>query len=273
MASLNPYDVSGTTLFIERNGKSMLGFVYADTQASYVTNSMSLLTSLVDDPVAMAVDYNSSNDIGNFLYLVKSDGTMAVFCILLDQQINSPVRFETDGDILDVTNVAGDTYILVDRKNVIYLEKLDYQKTDWTTTNSSLSASITGLDDYNGYYVHVYNDTDYGTYFVMGGAITLSATPTATVYIGIEYDYALTSTKIAIEGQTENIEKRIAKATVTTIDTTSVTFCGQTITQTDNVYDFYGVTAYSRDCRFTITGTFDYVEILSILLNLNYGDK
>ncbi len=277
LPNVNPIDVSGTTLFIERNGKSMLGFVYTDTQASFVSNSMSLLTSLVDDPVGMAVDYNSSVDIGNFVYMPKADGTMAVFCILLDQQINSPVRFETDGDILDVTNVAGDTYILVDRKDVIYLEKLEYQKTDWTTTDNSLSASISGLSDFNGYYVRVYNDdNDYGSHFVMNGAITLDEAPTELVYIGIEFDYSLISTKIAINGQTENIEKRIAKATLTTADTERITFCGQTLEQSDkhpDRYDFYGLTAYSRDCRFTITGSFDYIEILSILLNLNYGDK
>jgi hypothetical protein len=83
----------------------------------------------------------------------------------------------------------------------------------------------------------------------------------------------LISTKIAINGQTENIEKRISKATVTTKDTPALTFCGQRIENTDDVYDFYGVTSPSRDCRFTITGTFDVVEVLSILLNINYGDK
>ena len=273
LGSVRPVDIAGTTLFVEKNGQSMLGFVYSDTQASNITTSMSLLTSLVDDPIAMTVDYNSSVDAGNFLYLVRGDGILATFCIIIDQNINSPSRFITDGLFIDVVNVAGDTYVLVDRKDVIYLEKLEYQKTDWTTTNTSHSASISGLSDYNGYYVHVYNDTDYGTHFVMNGAITLSATPTEDVYIGIEFDYELISTKIAINGQTENIEKRISKATVTTKDTTSLTFCGQTISNTDDVYDFYGVTSPSRDCRFAITGTFDVIEVLSILLNINYGDK
>lgn len=272
--SVVPVDISGITMFIERNGKSLLSFAYTDSQAAFVTESMSLLSGLVNDPVGIAVDYNSSKDVGNFIYMPMADGTMAVFCVMIGQDINAPVRFETDGDILDVTNVSGDTYVLVDRKDVIYLEKLGYQKTDWTKTFTPVASVINGLSDYNGYYVRVYDDSkDYGTYFVMNGTITLTGWTSGNVYLGKTFDYEMISTKIAVNGQTENIEKRIAKATIATANTPKLTFCGQTISQTDEVYDIYGVTGFSRDCRFTITGEFDYVEILSILLNINYGEK
>ena len=46
------------------------------------------------------------------------------------------------------------------------------------------------------------------------------------------------------------------------------------MTQTDDVYDFYGVTGFDRDCYFSFTSkSYDYLEVLSILLNINYGDK
>lgn len=271
--TVSPIDIAGTTLFIEKNGQSLLAFVYTDTQASYLTSSMSLLTSLINNPVSMTVDYNSSQDIGNFLYLVMADGTMAVFCIILDQKIQSPVRFETGGLIKNVVNVAGDTYLLVDRDDLIFLEKLSEDKVDMTIVNTQHSASITGLDDYTGKYVRVYNDTDYGEYFVINGAITLNDTPTEDVNIGYSFDYEMISNKISIDGQTENIEKRIAKATVVTNNTNKLTFCGQTLSQTDDVYDVYGCTGFARDCYFTMSGRFDTAEVLSILLNLNYGSK
>lgn len=274
LGRVDPVDIAGTTLFIERNGNSLLSFVYTEGEAAYVTASLSLLTDMISSPYRMAVDYNSDQDVGNFLYIVNDNGKMAVACILLDQQINSFVRFETDGLYKDVVNVAGDTYVLVERKDRVFLEKFSQVKCDCVVEDSTLSDNITGLDDFNGYYVRAYtNTTNYGTYFVMGGEITLSDVPTETVYIGIDFDYELISNKVAINGQTENIEKRIAKATLVSRETNRITFCGQTMSQTDDVYDFYGVTGFARDCRFTITGTFDYIEVLSIMLNLNYGDK
>ena len=277
LAKVEPTDISGVTMFVEKNGKSLLSFVYSDTQAAYTTESISLLTDLMNNPVRMAIDYNSSQDVGNFLYVAMEDGSMAVWCIMLIQKIVSPVRFNlgNGGLIKDVVNVVGDTYLLVDRKDKMYLEKLSESKVDLTTTDSSLAANITGLGNYNGEHVRVYNDTDgdLGTHYVLNDEITLDNVPTAEVNIGYPFNYALTSNKMSVNGQTENIEKRIAKATMTTTDTPKITFESQTISQTDDVYDFYGVTAFSRDCRFHITGAWDYVEILSILLNINYGEK
>jgi hypothetical protein len=163
----------------------------------------------------------------------------------------------------------------VERGDAVYLEKVNQDlMTDYTTSDSSLSATITGLGDYNLNTVRAYTDTtNYGTFTVNNDQITLPSTPTETVYVGYDFDYALTSNKIAIQGQTENIEKRISKATIVTSNTDLLTFEGQQIAQSDDVYEYYGVTQFERDCRFAITGTFNYVEILSILLNINYGAK
>jgi len=272
LASVLPVDISGTTLFIEKNGKSLLSFVYTDAQAAYSTESLSLLTDLINNPVGLAVDYNSSQDVGNFLYMVMADGTMAVWCIMLSQEIVSPVRFITDGEIKDVVNVGGDTYLLVSRDYSVFLEKIADVKTDNTIIDVTRSATISGLGDYITVRAYTENK-DYGVFTVVDGEITLPETPIEDVYVGLDFDYELISNKIAINGQTENIEKRISRATVATKDTDSLTFCGQTLVRTNDVYDFYGVTGFGKDCRFTVTGTFDYVEILSILLNINYGAK
>jgi hypothetical protein len=95
--TVEPVDISGTTLFCEKNGKSLLSFVYTEGQNAYISSNMSLLTDLINSPVGMAVDKNSSQDIGNFLYMVLADGTMLVACILLDQKINSFVYLFASG--------------------------------------------------------------------------------------------------------------------------------------------------------------------------------
>lgn len=273
LGTVRPVDIAGTTMFIERNGKSLLSYVYNNVQDALTTSSLSLLTDMIDAPVAMAVDYNSSKDVGNFLYIVNGDGTMPTACILLDQQINSFVRFETDGEIKSVVS-AGDTYILVERDTGLFLEKLDEYQSDCTIETTTSSTTVSGLSDLEGQDVYAYSDTElYGTFTVSSGAITLPSIPTGTVYVGLPFTYQIISNKVAINGQTNNIEKRISKATVVTKDTPKLTFCGQTKEQDDDEYDYYGCTSWARDCRFTITGSWDEAEVLSILLNINYGVK
>lgn len=275
LKGIEPVDISGTTLFIEKNGKSLLSFVYQDGQASYVTSQLSMLCDLIESPIDMDVEYNSTKNKANYLYIVLADGTMVVACILLDQQINSYVKFETDGLIKDVCVVGSDVYLLVLRNNALMLEKFGEYKTDMTKEYTVVDINSGFISrEYEGLEVTVWDDnTVYGEFTVTDGTFDTTGM-TGSVYIGLPFEYTLVSNKIAIGGQTENIEKRIAKATVVTKDTPTLTFCNQQITQDDDVFEYYGVTSPARDVRFTITGdSTDYIEVLSIMLNINYGDK
>jgi hypothetical protein len=275
LKGIEPVDISGTTMFIEKNGKTLLSFVYTDTQASYITSQLSMLTDLIQSPIDMGAEYNSTKNRANYLYIVLEDGTMVVACILLDQQINSYVKFETEGLIKDVCVLGNEVYLLVLRNDALMLEKFGEYKTDMTKAYTVVDINAGRIDsEYEGLEVTVWDDDAvYGKYTVTDGTFDTTGM-TGTVNIGLDFNYTLVSNKIAIGGQTENIEKRIAKATVVTKDTPTLTFCNQQITQDDDVFDFYGVTSPARDVRFTIEGTgVDYIEVLSVMLNLNYGDK
>ena len=50
-----------------------------------------------------------------------------------------------------------------------------------------------------------------------------------------------------------------------------MTVCGQTKQQTNDVFKFYGLTPYRQKADFNITGSFYPVHIMSILLEINYG--
>lgn len=134
LARVRPVVIGGVVCFIEKNGKSLLSYVYNYEQASYLTDNMSLFTNLVQKPVAMAAEINSAKDRGDFLYIVLEDGTMLVGCVLISQNIMSLSQFKTEGDVLDVCSVGGDTYIVVDRGTYNYLEKIDDVLTDTTTS-------------------------------------------------------------------------------------------------------------------------------------------
>ena len=133
LSRIKPVIIGGTACFVEKNGKSLLSYVYNYEQASYLTDNMSLFTNLVQNPVSMAAEINSSKDKGDFLYMVLEDGTMLVGCVSMSQNIMSLSKFVTNGSVKDVCSVGGDTYILVDRGIYNYLEKISDLLTDATT--------------------------------------------------------------------------------------------------------------------------------------------
>ena len=133
LSKIRPVVIGGTVCFVEKNGKSLLSYVYNYEQASYLTDNMSLFTNLVQNPVSMAAEINSAKDKGDFLYMVLEDGTMLVGCVSIAQNIMSLSQFATNGEVKDVCSVGGDTYVIVDRGIYDYIEKIDDVLTDVTT--------------------------------------------------------------------------------------------------------------------------------------------
>ena len=268
---IRPEVIGGSVCFIEKNGKSLLSYAYDYDQASFMTENISLFSSLIDKPVAFDVEVNSAKDKADFIYIVLEDGTMLSGCVLLDQKIISLSKFITDGAIKDICCVLEDVYLLVDRNGNMCLEKITNERTDCVKKENIISNTIEGLYRYNDKYVYVYSDSKlYGKYFVQDSAVELETVPNETCNIGIAYDFYLESNPIAINGKTTNIKKRISTATITCKNTERLEFNGQKKQTTDDIFDFYSCTKYGNDVRFNIKGEFYPVDILSVLLNINY---
>ena len=336
VANIIPVIVGGTVCFVEKNGKSLLSYVYNYDQASYLTNNLSLFSNLVEKPSVLTAEINSEKDRGDFIYLVLENGTMLVGCIALDQNITSLSKFKTNGEIKDVCSVGSETYLLVDRGNYYYLEKIEDVKTDITTDVSvnttpqtdiygwehesdvvyTLSATpsvsdtvydvylkevgtisaiaddtitVSGVDyereetqdtksimyvdvlsDYNGRYVYLYDDNEvYEKQIVNDGKIILSKPLNKDCSVGIAFDYKIVGNPIAINHKTTSIKKRITTADVVCKDTPVLEFCGQKKNGKDN-YKFFSCTKYGDDVRYTLSGEFYKMDVLSVQLNINY---
>lgn len=268
---IEPAIISGNVCFIEKNGKSLLSYAYDYDQASFTTENISLFSNLIQSPVAFDVEINSSRDKSDFIYLVLADGTMLCGCLLLDQKIISISQYKTDGAIKDVCCILDDVYMLVDRNGTICLEKITNTLTDCTRQEYITTNQVDGLYRYDGKYIYVYTDTKvYGKYLVSGNMIYLDEVPNETCHIGIAYDYYLESNPIAINGKTTSIKKRISKATITCKDTERLEFNEQKKKSKDGIFDFYSCTKYGNDVRFNIRGEYYPIDILSVLLNINY---
>lgn len=124
------YEVDGGTLFVQRRGKTLREFIYADAESAYQANSVSLLSShLMRDPVGMAMQKSSSTDAADFIFMANIDGTMTVFCTLRTQEVNAFTLWNTLGNWLDVKSVLDSVYTAtertVDGQAVRFVEVLD----------------------------------------------------------------------------------------------------------------------------------------------------
>jgi len=219
-SSVRPKSLDGSTLFLDRTGKSIREFIYTYTEDAYTSTSTSLLAShLLSSPVDMDVSRGTSKDDANYLYLVNDNGTMAVFNMLRNQEVSGWTQWVTSGDIEAVCVVVDDVYFVTKRtingSVVRFLEMVDVDSyTDANERSTPGSATVTGLGHLNGEECRVKAD----------GAVMSNATPTSgnitlsrsaqAVEVGLDYDTLLKTMPLNMDfqnGPTLMRKKRIIR--------------------------------------------------------------
>ena len=109
--------VESGSIYIQRQGKSLNEFVFNDTQLTYITQRISLLSGhLLKGPQRVALRRASSTEEADLLLMTNTDdGTMAVFSIMRSQQVTSPSEFITDGSYIDVGVDVNAIYVVTKR--------------------------------------------------------------------------------------------------------------------------------------------------------------
>lgn len=105
------------SVYIQRQGKSLNEFVFSDTQLTYITQRISLLSGhLLKGPQRIAMRRASSTEEGDLLLITNTDdGSMSAFAIMRSQQITAPSEFTTDGEFIDVGVDITDIYCVTKR--------------------------------------------------------------------------------------------------------------------------------------------------------------
>lgn len=87
--------LDGTTLFVDRNGRSLRQFIFDYREEGFRSVDLSVLSShLIKDPLDMdAVSSTTSKD-ANYVFVINSDGTAVVLNTLREQDINGFVKFD-----------------------------------------------------------------------------------------------------------------------------------------------------------------------------------
>ena len=193
--AIKPVTLEGSAIFVHSRGKQVMEMTYGWQEDAFVTRSVSLLSQhLINTPVDMAGLRGTSLEASNYLYVVNTDGTLAVMLSSKSQETAAWARWTTDGSYLSVAVAEEEGYTIVQRNiggPVYYLEQITPSAlTDAAIlqTYSPATTALTGLGHLEGETVKVRGDG--GVLFpdetVSSGALTVEQA-VETVEVGLNF--------------------------------------------------------------------------------------
>ncbi|MFN7322887.1 MAG: hypothetical protein ACK5SP_01315, partial [bacterium] len=218
------------TVYIQRQGKSINEFLFSDTQLTYVTQRISLLSGhLLKAPTRMALRRATSTDEGDLLLMVNdTDGTMAAFSIMRSQQITAPSEFITDGLFKDVSVDVTDIYAVVKRTfnstDKYFVELFSFDRfTDCAFIGGSAGGVGSGLPHIGKSLNVICDGVPQGNETVRaGGAVTFDRESTTSYEVGLPFTVYAKTMPVEIKLQTGTrigFKKRIVEINAL-VDTT-----------------------------------------------------
>lgn len=276
-------------LFIQRQGKQLAEIAFSDTQLTYVTAKISLLSGhLLKNPKRMDIRRSVNTDENDLLFIVnEDDGSMAVFSLLRMQNVIAASEFTTVGEYLDVGVDITDIYTVVkrtdDTTDKYYVEVFeDDRLTDSAvvgTTASSLDAS-----HIDGRTVNVISDGLVEEDQTADSAVTFVNTPTTSSEVGLPIDVEIKTMPIdlrVVGGTRIGFKKRIVEVNALLFETQNIVINDNLVpirtlgasALNDEVPKFtgtkvlHGILGYSNEGQITVTQS---APLKLTLLGLEY---
>jgi hypothetical protein len=198
------------TVYIQRQGKSINEFLFSDTQLTYVTQRISLLSGhLLKAPTRMSLRRATSTDEGDLLMMVNdTDGTIAAFSIMRSQQITAPSEFITDGLFKDVSVDVTDIYAVVKRTfnstDKYFVELFSFDRfTDCAFIGGSAGGVGSGLPHIGKSLNVICDGVPQGNETVTsGGAVTFDRESTTSYEVGLPFTVYAKTMPVEIKLQT-----------------------------------------------------------------------
>lgn len=132
---LQSQSIDGSTLFVDKNGKTLRQFLFNFNEDAYTSTDISVLSSqLIDQPVDMAILPGTTTDDANWVFIVNQDGGGAVLNTMRSQDINGFTRWTPGASSDDATKknevqscaVVGDQMYMVVKRVVGTAFKIPY---------------------------------------------------------------------------------------------------------------------------------------------------
>jgi hypothetical protein len=278
------------TMFIQRQGKALNEFLFSDTQATYVTQRISLLSGhLLKGPSRMALLRSTEIDQGDLLHIVNTtDGSMAVYSILRSQNVVAPSEFTTDGLFLDVGVDVTKVYVVVRRtfnaSNKFFLELFGSEYfTDCSFVGAAASGA-TSLPHEAKSLVVITDGVPQSNETVSSGSITFDRSSTTAYEVGLPFNVLAKTMPVELRlqsGSRVSFKKRIAQVSAIVDDSQHLNINDQAVPFRNfgselldepvpvftGIKRLDGVLGYSREAQITVTQT---LPLKMNLLGLEY---
>jgi len=158
----DPVALDNQVLYVKKGGRAIMSATYTNVQASYNSDNISLISSqLINAPRSLVIRKSSPLNQEDFLLALNTDGTLAIWQTVQDQNISAWTGGSTDGKFLIGATSQQDTYFLVERTiNAVqrfYIEKyFDEARTDATFFSSpAFSGNNTTIPELAGELVQI----------------------------------------------------------------------------------------------------------------------
>jgi len=266
------------TLFVQRQGKSLNEFAYTDTQATYVTQKISLLAGhLLKNPTNLALRRSVATDENDLLLITNSDdGTMAVFSLLRAQNVIAPSEFITvDGSFIDVNVDISTIYTVVKRNvngtNQYYVEVFeDGLLTDSAKTGTG-AVSTVAMSHLATETVNIILDGSVQADQAVpgGGTVTLSRASVSSYELGLPISVEARTMPVDLKLQTGTrigFKKRIVEVNALVYETQHMRINGtlipfrafgdildEAVDEYTGTKTLHGILGYSQEGKITIT--------------------
>lgn len=123
---LRPIFIDGATLYIDGSGRTIRQFIYDFNEDAYVSNNITLLAShLLTDIKSISSIKGTNLDVSDYVYVVNTDGSLAVMNTLRSEGLLGWTHWETQGEFVDVVVIGKEVYFLVKREQNYFIEMLN----------------------------------------------------------------------------------------------------------------------------------------------------
>jgi hypothetical protein len=232
--------VESGSIYIQRQGKSLNEFIFNDTQLTYITQRISLLSGhLLKGPQRIALRKASSTEEADLLLMTNTDdGSMAAFSIMRSQQVTSPSEFTTDGSFIDVGVDVNAIYTVAKRRfnsvDRYFIELFGYEYfTDCAFVGGSASGVASGLPHIGKSLNVICDGSPQGNETVSaGGAVTFDRESVTSYEVGLPINVYIKTMPAEVKLQTGSrlsFKKRIVEISAVVNKTQNMTINNQPV--------------------------------------------
>jgi len=271
--------LEGGVIFVQRQGKSLSEIAYSDTQLTYVTSKISLLSGhLLKTPKRMALRRAVDTDENDLLLIVNGDdGTLASYSLMRSQNVIAPSELVTaEGSFIDIGVDITTIYAVVKRTisgtDQYYVEKVEHGLLTDSVKTGGAAASVS-MSHLVGKEVNIILDgiVQANQTVAAGGTVTFPRSSTTSYEVGLPIVVQATTMPIDLKiqsGTRLGFKKRIVEVNALVLETQNMVVNGievpfrsfdTPLTLDADVPEFtgtkvlHGILGYSNEAKITIT--------------------